>query len=284
MVRIPPVVVRIATPLRDVIAHLDFFYGESTLPAGETCFADFDLALTAGSGLRRLWRRQARFFLDGEEPFLPLPREQAAPLFEWGLNWCMAHRPLGYLTIHAATVARGDRALILPGFPGAGKSTLCASLVFIAGWRLFSDELALLDLTSGMLIPHPRPINLKNESIDLVARYPDVRLGPRYHDTRKGTVALAAPPAGSLALADQPARCHWVVFPTYSPGENGWCEPLSRAEAFALIAEQSFNHERLGARAFSVLCAMLDAAECYEIGYGSTAEALALIDEICRTA
>jgi hypothetical protein len=39
---------------------------------------------------------------------------------------------------------RGGRALLLPAPSGSGKSTLCAGLAF-NGWRLLSDELALLD-------------------------------------------------------------------------------------------------------------------------------------------
>lgn len=244
-------------------------------------FIDLDIALLPGKGIRRVWHPQSRFLLDADEPFLPLPLDQAAPLLEWGLNWCMASRPLGYLAIHAAVVARGNDALMLPGFPGAGKSTLCSSLVFLDGWRLLSDELALLEPNSGDLHPHPRPINLKNRSIDIVSGFPGARIGPRYHDTRKGTVALAAPPATSISEAENPARCRWVVFPTYVSDEEGWCEEISRAESFALIAEQSFNKDRMGEIGFKALCGMLDNAVCYQIGYHSTEEALSLINGIC---
>lgn len=264
--------------------HLAFFYGARPKEPqnGHDTFADFDIGVFTASGIRRFWRPQARFFLDDAEPFLPLPADQAAPLFEWGLNWCMASRPLGYLAVHAAVVARGDRALLLPGFPGAGKSTLCSSLVFLGGWRLLSDELALLHPASGLIHPHPRPINLKNRSIDLVAAFPGAALGPRYLDTRKGTIALATPPAESVKAAEDPARCLWVVFPTFVSDGESWCEEVSRAESFALIAEQSFNKDRMGEVGFKALCAMLEGARCFQIGYRSTEEALGLVDQICR--
>jgi HprK-related kinase A len=282
--RIPPVTIRVSTDLPEVVEHIELFYGTQKFDpvSAKASFVDFDIAVLKGTGLRRIWRPQARFLLDGLEPFLPLPRAQSAPLLEWGLNWCMASRPMDYLTIHAAVVAKGADALILPGFPGAGKSTLCAALVFLDKWRLLSDELTLLDIERGTLHPHPRPINLKNRSIDIVADFPGARIGPRYHDTRKGTVALAAPPVESVKAAEEPAQCRWVVFPTYAPEEESWCEELSRAEAFALIAEQSFNKDRLGATGFHALCAMLDKARCYEIGYRSTEEALSQINDISK--
>lgn len=284
LLRVPPVTIRVTTTLPSVADHIEFFYKsrDPRQSPDHREFIDFDIRLLAGKGIRRFWHPQSRFLLDAAEPFLPLPLDQAAPLLEWGLNWCMANRPLGHLTIHSAVVARGADALLMPGFPGAGKSTLCASLVFLDGWRLLSDELALLDPDSGDLHPHPRPINLKNRSIDIVAGFPGARIGQRYYDTRKGTVALAAPPAASIAAAETPARCRWVVLPTFLPEGQGWYEEISRAECFALIAEQSFNKDRMGEVGFKALCAMLDGAACYQIGYRSTEQALKLINDICE--
>lgn len=281
--RLAPVTVRIHTRLKSVSEHISFFYNthQSLFPCSDHDFIDLDIAVQPGRGIRRFWHKQSCFLLDGDEPFLPLPLDQAPPLLEWGLNWCMAIRPLGYLAIHAAVVARGMDALLLPGFPGAGKSTLCSSLVFLDGWRLLSDELALLDPASGTIHPHPRPINLKNNSIDIVSGFPGTRIGPRYQDTRKGTVALAAPPDGSVQAAEIPARCRWVVFPTFVSDGDGWCEAITKAESFALIAEQSFNKDRMGEAGFRALCGMLDQANCYQIGYRSTTEALEMINSIC---
>lgn len=282
VLRLSPVTVRVRSPFRSVAAHLRRFYGGLSLePAARTqTFVDLDIALLPASGSRRWLRPQARFLLDAAEPFLPLPAAQAAPLFEWGLNWCLATRPLGYLMMHAAVVARGEDALVLPGFPGAGKSTLCAALTFVEGWRLLSDELAILAPESGLLQPNPRPISLKNESIGIVAGFPGTALGPAYLDTRKGTVAHAAPPAESTAAAESPARCRWIVFPRFTAGIRTACEEISRAEAFAQIAEQSFNRDRMGETGFHAICAMLDGARCYEITYGSTDDGLALIREL----
>lgn len=244
-------------------------------------FVDFDLRIAPGSGLRRLFKPQARFLIDTAEPFLPLPADQAAPLFEWGLNWCLATRPLGFLVLHAAVVARDDAAIVMPGIPGAGKSTLCAALCFLKGWRLLSDELALIEPERSLLRPHPRPISLKNASIDIVRGFPGARIGAPYHDTRKGVVSHTAAPATSIAAADRPARCRWIVFPRFSPGAAPERVEISRAEAFVLISQQSFNKERMGAAGFAALCEALDGAHCHEITYGSTEAALALIDEIC---
>ena len=279
VLHIAPFTVRLRSPLAGMQHHLDTFYVD--VPRGSARdFIDFDVQLLPARGLRRWGHPQARFLLDGEEPFYPLPAEQAGPLFEWGMNWCVAQRPLGHLVMHAAVMALGDAALMAPGFPGAGKSTLCSALVHLAGWRLLSDELAILDPATGMLLPHPRPISLKNASIAIVQALPGARLGPVYRDTRKGDITHAACPAPSLRQADVPASVRWVVFPRFEPGAAPRCEALSRAEAFVLISEQSFNNERMGEVGFDALCALLTGAECFEMVYGSTDEALALVRQI----
>lgn len=275
-----PFTIRLRSPFRCLAAHLDFYYADSYWRDGQDDrFVDFDLRLLKASGLRSWLRPQARFRLDHVEPFLPLPAEQAAPLFEWGLNWAIASRPLGYLVMHAAVVARDDAALVMPGAPGAGKSTLCAALTFLDGWRLLSDELAILAPESSQLQASPRPICIKNHSIDLVAAMPGTRLGSIYRDTRKGTVTHAAAPETSQSTP-KPAKCRWIVFPHFSDTDAPYCEEIGRAEAFARIAEQSFNRDRMGESGFRALCAMLDDARCFEIGYRSSDEARAWIREI----
>lgn len=280
ILHIPPFNVRLRSPISAVWRHIEFFYANyQTRPEGT--FVDFDIQLLPGRGLRKIWRPQVRFLIDGTEPFLPLPSEQAAPLFEWGLNWGVASRSLGYLVMHAAVLATEDKALMLPGFPGAGKSTLCASLALLDGWRLLSDELAILDPVGGELLGHPRPISLKNESIEVVRGFDSVRIGRVYHDTRKGTVTHAAVPELSIQQAEQPAMCRWVVFPRFTAGVSASFEEISRAEAFALISEQSFNNERMGEVGFHALCQMLSGSRCFLAEYGSTQDGLALIRDIC---
>lgn len=280
LLNIAPFVVRLRSPLTSVGRHLDSFYG-SYGRSDTAAFVDFDIQVLPAGGLRRWWHPQARFLLDGQEPFFPLPAEQAGPLFEWGMNWCVAQRPLGYLVMHAAVVARGGDAIMMPGFPGAGKSTLCTSLVLLEHWRLLSDELAILDPGSGQLLPHPRPISLKNASIDVARGFAGCQLGPIYRDTRKGDITHVGCPAPSIAAATEPARVRWVLFPRFEAGAAPQCEELSRAEAFALISEQSFNNERMGEAGFSALGDLLTGARCFELVYGSTDEGLALVRQAC---
>ena len=283
VLHIAPFHVRLRSPLAGVQRHVETFYGDVLRP-GPGSFVDFDVQLLPAAGVRRWWQPQARFLLDGQEPFFPLPAAEAGPMFEWGLNWCVAQRPLGLLVMHAAVVAnvQGD-AIMLPGFPGAGKSTLCAALVLLLDWRLLSDELTLLAPASGLVHAHPRPIALKNNSIAVVREFAAARLGPVYRGTRKGDIAHAACPKASVTRAAEPARVRWVMFPRFEAGARPRIEETGRAEAFVRISEQSFNNERMGEAGFDGLCGLLSGARCFDLVYGSTADALALVQQATGT-
>ena len=157
-------------------------YAEYELSNG-TELIDFHVTVQPPFAYRRWVRPQVSFYLDANTPFKPLPLAQGFAMFEWGLNWCIASNAHHFLNIHAAVVERGGRALVLPGAPGNGKSTLCAALVS-QGWRLLSDEMTLVNLKDGLISPVPRPISLKNESIDVIRSLsPDVHIGRVVTDT-----------------------------------------------------------------------------------------------------
>ncbi len=199
-----PVTVCIRSALPAIVQGVGRLYADYAL-AADDAFVDFRVSLSRPPGLRRWVRPQVAFFLDGHSPFKPLPLSQAFPMLEWGLNWCLATYLNQYVILHAAVLERDGAALVLPGAPGAGKSTLCAALAG-HGWRLFSDEMAMVDLRSSKLVPNPRPIGLKNESIAIMRRFlPAAVMGEPCVDTRKGTVAHLRPPGDSVARAGEVA-------------------------------------------------------------------------------
>ena len=161
--------IRLQTRLQRVIDGIALLYADFPL-VDDTGFADFHVTLDSPFNWHRLFRPQVRFMLDGRPPFQPLPIDQAFPMFEWGLNWCVSSHANSYVIIHAAVIEKAGRAAVLPAPPGSGKSTLCAALVG-RGWRLLSDELTLIRVSDSAIVPLPRPISLKNGSIDVIEHF-----------------------------------------------------------------------------------------------------------------
>ena len=228
--------------------------------------------------------RQVLFQFDGSPPFLPLPGEQAFPIMEWGLNWCVSAHCHQYLVLHAAVVERAGRAVILPAPPGSGKSTLCAGLVS-RGWRLLSDELTLISPATGHITPLARPISLKNASIDIIGRFAhEMRIGSTVHDTLKGSVAHVKPPAESVRRQAECAKPRWIVTPRYKAGAAAQLEAVPKGRAFMHLIESSFNYELHGRAGFEVLAHLIAGCDSYEFSYADLDEAVAIFDRLAAAA
>jgi HprK-related kinase A len=279
LLALPPFVARIRSDVASLARDIADMYGEFDVCAADA-FADFSIEVAREPGLRRWYKPQVRFFYDGQPSFEPLPASQAFPMVEWGLNWCVAAHAHQFLTIHAAVIERDGRAVVLPAPPGSGKSTLCAGLIH-SGWRLLSDELALLDMDSGLIHGMARPVSLKNASIAAIRAFaPQAVLTPEVPDTAKGTVSLMQPPETSVHRVREPARAAWIVLPRYEAGAAPGFAPHGKERAFMTLAEQSFNYDMHGESGFEAMGRLVDACDCLRFTYGRLEDAAAAFDEL----
>jgi len=272
-------VTRLQTTIPTVLRSVALMYADYPL-APDDGYADFHLNMVRPAGWRRWFRPQVQLLCDGLAPFKPLPLAQAYPMFEWGLNWCISSRVHSHLVLHAAVVEKNGLAAILPAPPGSGKSTLCAALVH-HGWRLLSDELAMVMLQDGTVTPMPRPISLKNGSIELMrAVLPAAQFTPPVHDTNKGTVAHLRAPMDSIERVHQPALPAWIIFPRYAPGALPVLQPIPKARAHLRAAENAFNYSVLGAAGFAAMGDLVERCDCYDFSYSNLADALATFEQL----
>lgn len=241
---------------------------------------DYDLQIRPASPLRRWFRRNAVFALSGQAPFLPMAAEHAHALFEWGLNWAIGSSMHQYLVLHSAVVEKNGKGVMLAATSGSGKSTLAAELV-MRGWRLFSDELALIDGPEPTLIPFPRPVSLKNQSIELIQRrHPRAVLGPLAHDTHKGTIAHLMVPDDSVERAAEAVRPALIVFPKWSGDAELQVNPVGPGSAAMRLIDQSFNYSILGQLGFQRLADLVQSAEAWEVNYSSLDDVVDALEEL----
>lgn len=271
--------VSIRSALPGVAAQVGKLYADYQLNEPDELI-DFAVELAVPSLLRRWLRPQVRFLFDGRSPFKPLPQVQAFAMFEWGLNWCIANHAHEFLVVHAAVVERNGRAFIFPGMPGSGKSTLCAALV-CRGWRLLSDEMALISLQDGMVHPVPRPVSLKNASIEVIRKFePAAVFGAVVEDTAKGKIAHMKAPATSVMTAGQVAEPSRVVFPRYRVDAAPDLRRLERGTCLMQMAENSFNYDVLGSAGFEALADTVERCDCYALSYARLEDAISLMESL----
>jgi HprK-related kinase A len=275
--RIGPVSFRIGSDWRGPIETLERLY--RTYPQVGPV-ADFTVRLEA----ERIWRRWIRPSVAIKGDFV-LP--DAAPLSlvhgllaaEMGMNLQMALGQKRFLLLHAATVERDGRALLMTGESGAGKSTL-AALLGERGWRLMGDEFALVDLETGSLHPFPRAISLKNRAIGLFEDMEPGRLGPLLEETPKGRIRHLRPAADAIARMDEPAPPALILFPRFDTGFDPAVRPVGAAEVFVRLTQASTNYVFLGERGFDALTGLVGSVPARAIDYADTETAIALVEEL----
>jgi HprK-related kinase A len=277
--RIGPVAFRIGSAWRAPLDALAGLY--AGYPAPDDGICDFTVRLEPERPWRRLVRPSVAIRGDYILPdAAPLPLAQGLLAAEMGMNLQMALGQRTWLLLHAATAEKDGRALIMTGESGAGKSTL-AALLGERGWRLMGDEFALLDMDSGMLLPFPRAISLKNGAIAVMeAEAEPARFGPRLAGTPKGDIRHMRPNGEALARMGEGARPALILFPRF--GSAAAVRSVGSAEVFMRLTQASTNYVALGRRGFDALACLVCKTPALAIDYPDADTAIGLVEDFRR--
>ena len=270
---------RIRSDEPSLAGQLAEVYGQFT-PSHDTDWCDMHVSLLRATGLRRWLQPQVRFIADSRMEFDPFPADHALPLLEWGVNWLIGRRMNDVLLLHAGTLERDGRALVMPALPGSGKSTLSAALS-LRGWRLLSDEFGAFDPQAGAFRAVLKPVALKNQSIDVIRHFqPQAELGPSFLKTRKGTVAHLAPSLDAVLRRHQTALPGMLVLPRWQAGSATVLEPVPPQVAFTSMAFNAFNYAVLGADGFRAVMALVRGMPAWRLQYSDLEDATSRLLEV----
>jgi len=273
-----PFVLRAKTNDARLLATFRHLYAHHSLANEE--IADATISVDVGRDCRRPWRRQARLRVDRDHQISTMPSSMAGPLMESGLNLAIALRAHTFLQVHAGCLEKNGRAIIMPAASGSGKSTLCASLLN-AGWRLFSDEFAVIVPESGDVVPVPRGVSLKNASIAIAKMiHPEAEFSPVVTGTPKGSVSVLRAPRQSVERSHERCRPGAVVFPKWSPDAGLQTAPVSRAEALELMIKNSINYSALDELGFRAMTRLIEEVPAYRLTYSDSPRAMAWFEDL----
>jgi HprK-related kinase A len=276
-VRVGPRGFRVTSPWSQPLKQLQALYAGYPKPDGD--IADHSVRLEAPSLFRRFFRPAVAINGDYMIPeAVPLPLSMGLLAAEMGMNLQIALGERHFLLLHAATVEKGGKALILTGESGSGKSTMSAVLM-CQGWRLLGDEFALVDPDSGLIHPFPRPISLKNagaKALDGLVK--DNRFGPLMKDTPKGDLRHLTPDAASIASMGEPAQPALLLFPAF--GHSKATRPVGQGEVFVRLTQASTNYTALGERGFSALTRLVRSIPAHAIDYPDTRTGVRLVEQL----
>ncbi len=276
-VKVGPVGYRIGSAWAEPIQQLRALYaGYPDLDGG---IPDFTVRLEPEKPWRRWLRPSVAIKGDFMLPdALPMALRHGLLVAEMGMNLQMAMGQRQFLLLHAASVERDGKVLIVTGESGAGKSTMSA-LLSEHGWRFMGDEFCLIEPETGLAWPFPRPVSLKNKAIDVVRKMvEDSRLGPEMKSTPKGDIRHLMPPANAISAMDAPGKPALILFPRF--GHERAIRMMGAGEVFVRLTQASTNYVYLGERGFTALSALVANTPVRAIDYPDTANALDLVETL----
>ncbi len=268
---------RVGSDWRSPISALEALY--RSYPVPDSVIPDFTVRLEATQPWRRFIRPSVAIRGDHMLPdAVPTSLAHGLLAAEMAMNLQMALGERRFLLLHASTVERDGKALIMTGESGSGKSTLSA-LLGSRGWRFMGDEFALVDPLTGLVHPFPRPISLKNEAIGVMrSLLPDAQFGPVQAGTPKGDVCHLVPPQAAIAAMAETAKPALILFPQY--GSARALRGVGTSEVFVRLTQASTNYVALGEAGFDALTALVTNVPACAIDYPDTDSALSLVDEL----
>jgi HprK-related kinase A len=276
-ITVGPRTFRIGSDWRAPVDSVAALYRDYPPPA--SLIPDYTVRLEAAKLWRRLIRPSVAIRGDYTLPEA-VPQSLAHGLIsaEMAMNLQMALGERRFLLLHASSVEKDGKVLIMTGESGSGKSTLSA-LLASHGWRFMGDEFALIDPVSGDAYPFPRPISLKNEAIEVMrGRLPATRFGPVQVGTAKGDICHLIPDSLAIAAMNDPAPPALLLFPGY--GLPRAIRPVGTSEAFVRLTQASTNYTALGEAGFDALTRLVTRVPACAIDYPDTGTALGLVDEL----
>lgn len=275
--RIGPATFRIGSAWRHPVERLARLYAAYPQPKGEV--ADFSVRLEPAGMLRR-WVRPS-IFITGDHGLAdaaPMSLAHGLLAAEMGMNLQMALGWRRHVLLHASSVEKDGRALVMTGESGSGKSTL-AAMLGERGWRLMGDEFALLDLVSGDVFPFPRLVSLKNGAIDVIAaEAPAERMGPLLAATAKGDIRHLVPRSDAVARMAEGARPALLLFPRFGHAPD--IRPVGQGEGFMRLTQASTNYVALGEAGFTALTRFVRTVPARAVDFPTGQQAIAMVEAL----
>lgn len=168
--------------------------------------------------------------------------------------------------LHAAAVAEGGRAVLLPGEGGAGKSTLAAALA-ATGARFVTDDYAPLEGGSWLVWPVPYAPSIKRRSWQVLERhYPALQTAP-VHRLRGLELRYLELDGSCRVPLDEGLPVEALVFPCYGDGASLKLRRMTGTETLTRLCHTASILDRRPEMLAETL-RWIQSVPAYELSYG----------------
>ena len=191
------------------------------------------------------------------------------------------HLSPDYFCVHAAALAKDETGFLFPGSQHCGKTTLTLELIK-QGYKLLSDDLAIINRETLEVMPFPRALNIREKSLPLVSGFEDYIVSKREFeiaDEKRWFLDLKE-------FAGSPFVPNTIVFPQLEPGEKASLEPFSKTMAVLELIRQNMAPylpnlpQPDDMSNFEVGSRLVDQASTYSLTVGDITDTIKLLLEL----
>jgi hypothetical protein len=187
----------------------------------------------------------------------------------------------GAALIHAASVRRHGKRILLIGSKGTGKTTLTLKLIS-AGFELEGDEHVFLE--GSTVVARPRACRVKPGTLDLVPEFAEcIRRQPTYSDSYAGTIYNVDPSKLGRPWRIEAGTVDHAVVLQANHGGYSSLRPLSAGRFVGHVLQEIALREKNRGGAMSAIAGLANSAQLYDLSLGDLRSAIDCLDRIAAT-
>jgi hypothetical protein len=179
---------------------------------------------------------------------------------EWAITLKILESMSNYIQIHASGIVVDEKALLVPGPPGSGKSILTYKLL-LEGFSCFSDEIIFIEPKTLLIHPFPRSLHIEHQ---MVEQFPQLLSDGRSKQYLDASGKLRFNPSSlKKEWVAKPSHAKWIIFPDYDQKHDNELIPIGHTEATSLLIGQAINLKNYGSKGVDVLLALVKSCNTY---------------------
>jgi Coenzyme PQQ synthesis protein D (PqqD) len=203
---------------------------------------------------------------------------EAVPLIKAYITERICRLDATRVVFHAATLIHNNKALLISGAPGAGKSTLSTRLLE-EGFEYAGDDIALIGL-DGEVRGVPFALTLKRDSWKLVSHFRPELESLAIHDRPDQLKVRFLVP--QRIASRETSAASWIIFIRRTPFGPSALEPLSRTEVMGRFIKSSYSPGgKLTLASCAALRRTIAGAISFELTYSNLEGARDKIMDLC---
>lgn len=174
-----------------------------------------------------------------------------------------------FYTIHAACLAKGNEAILLPGEAGCGKTVITLSLIR-KGYKYLSDDDVILRQNHRRIECLSLPTNPKIK-VGSIKLFPEIKKSLLKDEPCFSKKTIDIQRLYPECFQDK-ANVKLIIFPRYSSASKIKLKPMPKQEAFSRLAKTDFrgiygDRKKTHRYEFNLLSSLLKQTKAFELFY-----------------